>query len=290
MKKFATLGFALMATATMAAAESADTLTVKATDVVLIETPTGVSVTMKGADGNPDYNYTFNANYPDGTTVSTKEENDFNFDFPFSKKNRQNKKNRFSVMVGPIFAGFVGGLDVPAEAKVDMGRSFEFGFHNLFALKYTLAGSRTAFSLGFGFIGKELVGKNGPMYLMSPDKTVTTGAFPEESHDRFSKIRAVYVTFPLSAYQWLGGKWMMMASASLEVQTLCNVMHSYKIGDEEYSYKWSNAPGKTVGYSLMGAIGNDGFGIYCKWSPTSIIKKGFGPQFGTISVGLELGI
>lgn len=289
MKKITILGFALMATASIAAAETSDTLTVKATDVVLVQSPTGVKVSLKGTEGNPDYNYTFDVDYPDGTTVKTKEENDFDFDFPFSKKNRKNKKNRFSVIVGPIFGGFAGGLDVPAEAKMDMGRSFEWGFHNLLALRYSLGGQLPSFSLGIGLSGKYLVGKNGPMYLMSPDKTVTVGAFPEESYDRKSKIKAGYVTFPLSVCQSLGGDWAVMASASLDVQTLCEISHRYKIGEEEYSYKWDKVPGQTVGYSLMGMIGNDGVGVYCRWTPTGIFKNGCGPRFGTISVGLALG-
>lgn len=289
MKKLALMGCSLMVAASMAAAESADTLTVKATDVVIVETPSGVSVTLQGSEKNPDYSYTLNAEYPDGTSVSTvKDESEFNFDFPFTKR-KQQKGGRLSVGMGPILLGFVGGTGLPADVKVNMGRSLEASFHSLLGVRYSIGPKLPDFSLGFGLTLRQYVAKNSGMYVMTPDKTVGITTFPEESYDRSSKFSCFNIQFPLTVSQPLGGDWRFSVSASLDIITNCTIYHSYKIGEEEYSYKWSSVPARTVNYSLLGALTYEGNGIYCKWSPKGIVKEGFGPQFGTISVGLTVG-
>lgn len=294
MKKSTLLCAALMAAASMTAAESGDTITVKATDVVLVETPTGVTVTMTGKDGDPDYTYTLSASYPDGTSVSTvKEESDFNFDFPFPNKNRgynnrQHKGNLDLTMQG-IMLGFSGGLNVPGGAKVDMGRSMDADFLQILGLQYDFGARRPKLSVGFGLGSTVLQGKNGPMYVRTSDGDLGAEEFPTESYDRMSTMYDFKLHFPLIYKQPLGGSWRALLAASLDVRTYCRIGHSYKIGDEKYSYEWSGVPMRKVGYSLIGAIGNSGFGLYCKWQPKNMIKKGYGPQFGIISVGLICG-
>lgn len=294
MKKISILCAGLLSTAVLYAAEPADTLSVTSTQATIVETPNGVTVTLKGNAKDPDYIYTYHADYPDGTSVETnKEESDFNIDFlPVAKNKeyeRKEHKGNLDLTMQGIMLGFAGGLNIPAGAKVDMGRSLDADFLQIIGLQYDFGRMRPKVSLGFGLGLNVLQGKNGPMYIQMPDGALGAGEFPEESYDRMSTMNDFKLHFPLVIKQTIGGNWRYLLGASLDVRTYCHVGNSYKIGDEKFSYEWSGVPMRKIGCSLIGALGNDGIGLYCKWQPKGMIKKGCGPDFGIISVGLIVG-
>lgn len=284
---------ALFMAASMSASESTDTISVKNTEVTIVETPTGISLSLKGSGDNPDYAYTYTADYSDKAAVTVKTENNISFDLPFMKcKNESSYKKGPSVnfATGFVYLGFAGGLDIPSGYGVDMGRSLDFGWLNVLALEFKTGRNAPVFSIGGGFGFRRLVDKNGRMYVMTPDKTIGSVEFPEDSHDRSSVLYGFDLHFPLCITQPLGGDWKILAGASLDVNTHSSISHRYMIGEEYHYYKWGDVPTRAIGYSVVGALSYDEVGIFCKWSPKGMVKEGFGPQTSTLSVGLVIGI
>lgn len=277
----------------MSASESADTISVKNTEVTIVESPSGVSVSLKGSGDNPDYAYTYTADYSDKATVTVKSENNLTFDLPFMKNRKNNNCNScagVNFATGFIYLGVAGGLDIPSGYGVDMGRSLDFGWLNALSLEFHTGRNAPVFSIGGGFGFRRLEDKGGKMYIMMPDKTVGSTDFPENAHDCISVIYGFNLHFPLCITQPLGGDWKILAGASLDVNTYCSISHQYMIGDEFHYYKWGSVPKRSIGYSVIGAISYDEFGLFCKWSPKGMVKEGFGPNTSTISVGIAIGI
>lgn len=286
IKKFFIATCLLFTSVIVSAVETGDTIKVDSTNVIMVESSKGITISLRGSKNDTTFNYKLNVDFPDGTTVNAADESKFNLELPFTKKRNNKGGCQIDFKTGDFLIGFTGGVNVPTDAKVDMGRSFEASALNLFAVELRTGRFTPSFSLGVGLNCKSLTGKNGPMYVKNNNNGIAISKFPEYSYDQKTTIRTTAVCFPITIRQNLGKGWQIKGAASFDVNFSCNVSCKYNLKDEQYSWSWKNAPNNTIGYSFMGAIGYDDLGIFCKFTPTPIFKDGFGPKFSTLSVGI----
>ena len=70
-----------------------------------------------------------------------------------------------------------------------------------------------------------------------------------------------------------------------EIELLKN---EYTVGDDEVEINTKGLEYRPVTVDIMGMLQYRHVGIYCKYSPMSVLKTDMGPEFRSVSVGIIL--
>lgn len=83
-------------------------------------------------------------------------------------------------------------------------------------------------------------------------------------------------------------KWLSLWGQHSNVHVRPRIYNTYlRDGHSQRdTYKY-NVPYAPIGFSLMGKISYDDFGFFVRYTPTSVFEKDRGPQFKSITVGVE---
>ncbi len=91
---------------------------------------------------------------------------------------------------------------------------------------------------------------------------------------------------PLLVKQRFGKNFAISLGAQLNWYCYARLHNDYRIDDEEFEVGTKDIGHRPITVDVLGIIHlANGFGIYCKYSPMSVMKKDRGPEFKSISVG-----
>lgn len=229
--------------------------------------------------------------------VDEKTETDFNIDFPF-KKARNKKKKSSSVSLGMdmdfiVMFGFVGIVGGDNDAAFQMGRSVEFYMPSIVQYKLSTGRSTPSVSLGVGFGLQHFFGKSRVLFVQeeaTDDYPLLCGRVPEGSYRSSSKINKFAITMPLLIEQEVGWGGKVALGAMLDFNTHLGATSKYRIGDSRYEDYFGHLAMRTISYEIMAAVSSSSMGIYVKYVPVNVFKKGFGPNTKNLSVGVIIGL
>ncbi len=270
MKKFSIIIAAMMAAVTMSA-QTPDTVTVIETpnQVIITETTTGTRVKVVGQKDNEDFSYTYTVQHASNDTVHTT--SDWELNFPFKKSS--NKEYHWSIVCSGLYFG--GGVSTSYDL---INNSFNWGILNLASLNYnTLHGQQ--FLIGVGYDNKRFSLKRPNCFVMDEATNIVgIESYPEGTVDRSSVLSVRAIQFPLQFQQFLGKDFHITIGGTMNWNVYAKCNTHYKINKTHYDVSYRGIKQNKLTFDVYGALSYNRFGIYCRYSPCNVFKKGFGPE------------
>lgn len=285
MKKYS-LFFAVLFTVAQMSAQTPDTVTVidQPHQVIITETPTGSIVKIKGMKDNDEYNYTYRMEHAANDSVHTSQDSDWDLNFPFKK----NKRKRYHWTMETKGLYFGGGLKTSYDL---VNNSFNWGILNIASINYdTWHGQH--FSLGVGYDNKRFSLKRPNCFVMDESTNIVdTEFYPENVEDRSSVLSVRAIQFPLLFQQDLGKDFHIVLGASMNWNVYAKCNTHYKINKTNYDISYRGIKQNKITFDVIGALSFDGLAIYCRYTPSNMFKKGFGPEIkNTWTMGVSIGL
>ena len=271
MKKFSLFIITAIMAATSMSAQSPDTVTVIDTpkQVIITETRTGTRINVVGQKDNDDYSYTYTVQHASNDTVHTT--SDWDLNFPFKKSS--NKVYHWSIVCSGLYFG--AGLSTSCDL---VNNSFNWGLLNIASLNYnTLHGQQ--FSIGVGYDNKRFSLKRPNCFVMDEATGIVgTGTYPADVRDRSSVLSVRALQFPLQFQQFFGKKFHITLGGTMNWNLYAKCNTHYKVNKTLHDVTYRGIRQNKLTFDVYGALSYNRFGIYCRYSPCEMFKKGYGPE------------
>ena len=271
MKKCIFLFTALFA-AVQLSAQSIDTVKVinQPNQVIITETPSNVQMRVIGSenDNNDDYVYTVEQSRDDSNS-------DWELNFPFNLTLKKKSGSHWALITSGFYMG--GGIHHSWEM---INNSFEIGLLNIAAINYDSHHGQDI-SLGVGIHHKSFSLKR-PNMLVHDEATevVSTMFYPDgvKSEDRTSNLNMWALQFPLMFGQKIYKSFGIKFGAIMNWNYKAQVNNHFYIDHSEYDITQRGLKQNKITFDLMGGLSSGSIGIYCRYSPNDVFKKGYGPE------------
>ena len=185
---------------------------------------------------------------------------------------------------------FAVGVNIPVSTPdgVDFApfRSWEFNW-TIAQYDYTPKNSKTTLSAGLGFNWRAytLKGhKNG--FAKVGDVVSFVPEMGTALDDFSSNIHTTSLNMPLLIKQRFGKSFAISLGAQLNWNYYARIHNYYEQGDDESDIYTKKIGERPFTVDVLGIVHiAKGFGIYCKYSPMSVLKKDRGLEFKSLAVG-----
>ena len=181
------------------------------------------------------------------------------------------------------------GVSIPTNTQgLDFApfRSWEIGW-TVAQYDWELDNKKTTLSAGAGMIFRNytLSGHDNKFFVLNNAVGVEQrdGNISELS----SSIYTYGLTLPLLVKQRFSKNFAISLGAQLNWNIYGRVQNHYEQGDNEVEISTRGLKYRPLTVDLMGIVHvAKSFGFYCKYSPMSVLKKNYGPEFKSVSVGV----
>ncbi|MBR4829015.1 MAG: hypothetical protein IKZ92_04350 [Muribaculaceae bacterium] len=274
MKHYYFLLTALLAVMQMSA-QTSDTVKVidQPSQVIITETPTGVQMKVLGS--NKDDNYTYTVQHSSNDTIHTTQGNDWELNFPYSLTFTKDSDSHWAITTNGFYIG--GGIQHSWDL---INNSFEVGLLNIASLNYDTHHGQDI-SLGVGIHHKSFSMKR-PNMLWCEDNTGIVGAtlYPNELDvkDRSSNLNVWAWQFPLMFRQRIYKKTAIRVGGIMNWNFKAQVHNRFKEGNTNYDITQKGLKQNKITFDLMAGLIVSHTGIYFRYSPNELFKKGYGPE------------
>lgn len=197
---------------------------------------------------------------------------------------RRHRSGEWDLAFSPLHFGFVGALGTPQGMSTDMLASKEIMVGPL-SFDYKTPGGRNAFRVGVGFTFRSFR-MTGRRRFGKVDGNVALTDYPEGAEIDFSRIKVKSTSFVLGYERLLKRHSGIGVYAILNRNRKANLKTRYVLDGEKRCEidKHINQRPVTVDFMLEGHC--RWVGLYVKYSPCSVLRTDFGPQFSSLSTGL----
>lgn len=269
--------------------ESPDTITsVKNVEkLTVIENRDGMKIIINGTTDNPRFRNITEEFYPEGTIINSRQT------LGQQLHNLHNSDNTITALSPTIAFGFVIAPG-DGDAAIEPSKSFEISIFEITGVNFNFPDKNTSVSIGLGMSWRNWRTTKDTRFFATTDRKITIGHYDGDITPRFSRIKQYSLSVPVMINRKLpvriqnrklsvriGGVFNWNSHASMKTAWLDPEGHnnsesSDKIGQRRFS-------------ADIAAIVNvtPWFGIYCRYSPSPILKKEYGPQFRTFSTGIS---
>lgn len=260
-----------------AAQEKPDTIAkVKdARELTVTRTPDGLKITVQGRADNPDFFYEYTTQYlSDSTSASSWLLN------PTAIQTTRKSGPKAAFEVG---VEFYVGTSIPT-GDTPMRASFEIGISRVLNSRVDFGGG-FSFNAGAG-IGYAQYAVGRGMRFDADRQHLVLVPREEGTSSHSSRLRVLRLHFPLTFTQMLSSKAYITAGAWLNLNTYVPASTDFTIGDVRTKQTFKDLHQRILTTDIMLAAGARGIGgIYARYSPQSLFRKGWGPDFKSVSVG-----
>ena len=279
----------------MTAMAQNDTLTIIRPDSVsIVRNNENVSINVFGNGESRDYRYSMNFGVNSDQPMVTKETkasmlDEFDLGIPLFGNNNEKDYGYVEGYLSPgILWGCTGitggsGVDINPFASINIWLPgiATFDYH---ATKHFTLG------LSWGMEWRNYRMIDDKRFTLSNDKVVGMGNYPDDCTPDFSRIKIISHTFSLT------GRLHFAKDAYLRLGPVFSFNEGLSV-----KTKYKNASGKKVKEKVDGPKANlfrlewladvqyNCFGFFVRYSPNSVLRKGYGPEFSTTTVGVSIG-
>ena len=254
---------------------TSDTVTVieQPSQVIITETPSGVKVNVLGSKEDDSAKYSYSVEHQANDRMSTNQERDWELRFPFSKND--DRSHHWAIVTDGFYMG--GGI---SHSWDNINNSFEIGLLNIAAISYDSHHGQ-GISLGVGIHHKSFSLKR-PNMLVRDEATGIVGSsfYPNgvEEKNRTSNLNMWALQFPLMFSQKIYKSLAIRVGGIMNWNYKAHVNNHYNIGKTEYSITEKGLKQNKITFDVMGGLTLRSIGIYCRYSPNEVFKKGYGPE------------
>lgn len=265
---------ALTAGVAAQASEKNDTTVIEnAKNVTIIANESTQEIKVVGKEGDSDYRYEH--------VIHLKDSN-------YCKRVGEKKELKLELDVAL-------GVGTPTNAPDNYGfapfKSMEFmvGLRHAYTPKNALQ----TYSVGLWFDWRLYGLGTDKQFAKNADGIIGLEEYLPKAEDKYSRISIFSLSVPFLFTQQFGRK----SNVKLTLGPVVNfnvygrIYNDYTLVDNDYSVGIKNIGYRPVTIDFMGAIDYDGFGLYCKYSPMSVLKSKSAngvenPQFHSLTFGL----
>ena len=224
-----------------------------------------------GQKNNNDYNYSYTYNMRHGSNDTVHTTSDWELNFPFKKNKR--KSHHWTIESKGLYFG--GGLKTSFDL---VNNSFNWGILDIASINYdTWHGQH--FSLGVGYDHKRFSLKRPYCFVMDETSSIMgISTYPGNGKDRSSVLSVRAIQFPLLFQQDLGKDFHIVLGASMNWNVYAKCKTHYKINKADFDLSYHGIKQNKITLDVIGALSFDGLAIYCRYTPSNMFKKGFGPE------------
>lgn len=256
--------------------------------VTISETSDGISMTITPLDGSTTSTVDL-VSYSSDKAIST-EQNNFTYeDLTIGQGGVGIKTaHHWSVTSGGLLLGLVNPLDQPAGYDLRWSKSFEIGWLNALAVRYSNRSMSVSFGFGFDWRNYKTTSTNHRLVL-DPTSGIATAPYPEGAQPGSSRIKVFSLGFPLLYTQKIPGTTMSLTAGGIfNINTHASLYTEYTNNRgnrmEEYSEGISR---RKVSLDLFGSLSFwKGCGLYVRYSPQSVLRGASVPEWQPLSVGV----
>lgn len=181
------------------------------------------------------------------------------------------------------------GVDVPTGAPEGMKfapfRSWEIGW-TILQYDYTPGNSKTTLSAGIGFDWRNYTLSGHDKMFGKVKDVVVMGTPLSNMDDLSSDVHTVSLSLPLLVRQQFSKNFGISLGAQLNWNYYARVHNGYNDGDNEYSISTKDIGQRPITVDVLGLVHIGDIGVYCKYSPMSVLKTDRGPEFKSLAFGI----
>lgn len=269
---------------------ASDTVIVSVKDahrVVVTKNDSAMSVRIKGSGPDSAYVFQYSTAINDKNVSYYIDECADRWDFVTPFKRNKNKDVSYQLEMGGLYFGMVTGLNAPESMNLDMTASYEIGA-DLLALNTLSKGKRHDLSIGFGIDWRNYRMTGRTRFVKQEDGSLGTGAYPEGADVKFSRLKVFSLTFPLRYAYGFCKDFSVNAAAILSLNTYGSLKTRYKLEGEKVREFSRNIHQHPVSVDFEVGVAWRSMGFYVKYSPVSVLKNDFGPDFKPLSTGIKI--
>ena len=183
--------------------------------------------------------------------------------------------------------GFISGVDEAPGVNIDMGQSFELELRNLVAFSSRLS-SHSFFSLGFGLSWRNYRMTGNTRFDKDGSGRIVTTGYPEGASPKFSRFKVLSIAIPLEYRYKITSRFGFGFGPVFNWNVYGSMKTKYKLdgGTHKYTDKTIHQRVLTIDWLLR--VYNPVINFYVKYSPMNVLKSDWGPQFQSVSFGIEI--
>lgn len=209
----------------------------------------------------------------------------------YSNHEDQNKNAEFGVYVCPslyVGANFVTGA--PQNVSFTATSAHDLWLNNIVALKARPVNSKLYLTLGYGWKSNYYKMTGEKRFDMNADNVVEVKDYKEGALNKSSRLKTFSHTFSLLATLEAGKHTDFRFGPTMSLNTGKSILTKFEDPyGTIYSEKSPNIKVNKVTFDFMASLTYYGVGLYVKYAPQSVFKGDYGPQFSTVTLGLNVG-
>ncbi len=260
-----------------------------ANNVIIVESPEGMKVMVKGKDSDEGYQSTFEEKYTKNVTVTS---NQWLEHGAIRLGHGGDSSSKDDIITGGLCLGMVEALGAPGKAGFELGKSFEISSVNMLAYRRKIC-ENSYLSIGFGMDWRTYRNSKGTTRFMLDDGgKVVCGSFPKGTIPEGSQIKVVRAGFPVMWHQCFGKSqsniklgviFNMTTHASLKSTWISEEGNKVKQYDGDLNTRFF-----TIDLIAMYKF-NNWIGVYGRWTPQSVLRTSGNnsPEFSSLSFGIS---
>ena len=174
---------------------------------------------------------------------------------------------------------------VPDGVKFAPFRSWELNW-TVLQYDWTPKNSKTTLSAGLGLNWRAYTLSGHDKLFAKVMDAIAVGTPDEKMDDLSSNIHTTSLSMPLLVKQRFGKNFAISLGAQLNWNYYARIHNYYEQGDNNIDIYTKKIGERPFTVDVLGIVHfAKGFGIYCKYSPMSVLKKDKGPDFKSLAVG-----
>lgn len=280
--RFITFALAAFTVLTAGAQTAPDTIArIKGVrELSVTRTPEGIDIVAEGTKDNPDFRYEYSTQYSADSTRHSIPALNLPFLNGFGAK--EHKKTTTAGRVYCDFEIYTGTAiptgSTPAQASFEIGASRIIGGSMWY-------GSRFCISAAFG-MGYAQYAVGDGMRLDAAGQRVYFVPQTPGSRDCSSRLRLFRLHVPLTLTVRPAGNFYITAGAWLNLNCRMWASTAYTIGDTRTSQGFKRLHQRLFTADAFLSLRLSSLGLYARYCPQSLFRKGWGPDFESVSVGM----
>lgn len=183
------------------------------------------------------------------------------------------------------------GINIPVSVPDGMSfapfRSWELNW-TVFEYNFLPSTSSTAIKAGLGFNWRAYTLRGHDKLFYKEDGVVKVGPRDPYMDELSSNIHTTALTIPVLLKQNFSKKFAVSVGGQFNWNYYARVHNYYETGDDEVDVYTKKIGQRKVTVDVLGIVSYGNMGIYCKWSPMSVLDKNEGPDFKSLAVGIDI--
>ena len=241
-----------------------------------------VSMAVNAAEKNDSTIVDFGDDDDSGSVLKAKKTP---FDMDLSKEDEDGwTTHSLSTHIG---VGFTAPTNVPSGMSFATFRSWELQW-TIVQYEYRPKNKWQTYSIGIGLNWRNYVLKTDKAFYKGGNGEIGLTDWNPQYSDKHSNIHVASISVPILFTQKFDkeGHFKLSLGPFVNFNTSADITNRYSMGDDDVKVSTNHIGQRPVTIDFMGIFRVYGVGLYCKYSPNSVLKSGRGPQFRSLSFGL----